>query len=287
MMTMRDSIHSSELNQMIQDAEARYQLAVKEADIARRDADLAQELIIRRQLYWIVAGIGAVALFLMVMAWFIRRARMRLAEKNKQIALALEEREMLMREIHHRVKNNIQSVRSMLQIEKRRSPQETQQTIERILMRLNAMTFVHDHLYQQNVLTKLNLSEYLPPLCQSIIASMGFQHAPHQVEVRFEDAEVNVEQLISLGTILNELITNSCKYGAKDGVLNLQIKGMLQLDSKMYLISLSDQGNGISETAPKGFGTDLIQAMSAKLQGKLEWGKSEHGGLLVSLTFPL
>lgn len=286
MTTIRDSLHSNALNEIIQDAEARYQLAIKDADISRRDIDLVEEKAKSRQLFWFIAGVGVIAVFLLVLTILVRRSRLRLSEKNKVIALALQERELLMREIHHRVKNNIQAVRSMLQIEKRRSPHETQQTIERILMRLNAMTFVHDHLYRQNVLSKLNLSEYLLPLCHSILSGMGFQNLPHKVQVHFEDAEVSVEQLISLGTILNELITNACKYGTNEGVLTLELGGKNQKDGQ-YLIAVQDFGSGVVNDSPKGFGTDLMNAMTAKLKGNLVWDGSQDAGLLAKLVFPL
>jgi two-component sensor histidine kinase len=192
----------------------------------------------------------------------------------------LAHNEVLFREIHHRVKNNLQSVASLLQM----------QPIAREIkvnmgQRIAAMSAVHEHIYRSNDFASVRIKTYL----ETLIATLRDGHDP-TVEV-FEDIDdvaVDKDAATPLGLIVNEVASNAFKHAFADGRAGrLRISLKRQGDTSACLI-IEDNGPGFDPTAPsKGIGRRLIEALTMQLGGEAKVAPAEGGGSRFTLSFPL
>lgn len=199
-----------------------------------------------------------------------------LADKEKLIG----EREVLIQEIHHRVKNNMQAIVSLMQVEKMRGQSGRDETVRRI----EAMSLVHEALYRGDNCSSVSTLEYLESLFKHISdTDSGFSF-----EIMGDDAEIGMDQGIALAMLVNELVLNVLKHGrGADGKARVMLDAR-QLDGD-YRIIISDRGPGW----PDGFdgrtkgtlGMSLVQRLAQQLGGKLAYW-NENGARL-SLTFPI
>ena len=282
----RDEIENKKFNDILHEIEAKYKLEKRKAEILDKEAQIIKEHEKSKRLVLLLILSLVSFIALLIIAILIRKARVALHKKNKIINQSLIEKEFLMREIHHRVKNNIQAVKSLLQLEKRRSEsEEIKSTIEKLLLRIKAMTFIHTYIYQEDEIANPDIKTYINKLVYSIIDSFGYNKKPHTIDIHIEKKNVDIEHLMNLGVILNELITNSCKYGLKDGVLNLSITGKTTIDG--YELTVSDCGSGIDNSKAKGFGSDLMQMMVQKLKGTIRFENNSGNGFSAILMLEL
>jgi PAS domain S-box-containing protein len=195
-------------------------------------------------------------------------------EYEERLELALREKEVLLREIHHRVKNNLQVVQSLLKMRARLLPKgETRSAIESTVQRVFAMSLAHEHLYRMKDLERLSLAGYLRDLFSGVVASNSAQ--PDQIQLHLNAAEIplSMDLAIPFGLLANELISNCFKHGfphGRKGTVELSIhrhKGVVRL-------TVSDNGVGL----PKDFVLEACPSMGLKLASALahQLGGSLH-----------
>ena len=196
------------------------------------------------------------------------RNNRKLQSKNVIISDALQEKEVLMREIHHRVKNNIQAIKSIVHIQKRKATTpETVESLNNTLNKINAMAVIHKRLYRQERLSGLGSDVYLGELLDDLLRSFEFGDDNLTLDVQLCDHSFEADRLLTLGLIFNELVTNACKYGASDdGVLRLQITTALQTGA--FVLTVYSAGKHQGDAA--GFGSELVQALVKRLGGSIE-----------------
>jgi two-component sensor histidine kinase/tetratricopeptide (TPR) repeat protein len=204
-------------------------------------------------------------------------------EKNSlslQLNESLKERDLLNKEIHHRVKNNLQIISSLLNMQKM---DQTDESVKDILQqsqnRIQSMALIHEKLYQSGNLKDVKLDEYLNTLMEYFAFNYDFKVKNVAYEIDIPSLQINTDQLIPLGLIANEIILNSLKYAFGENVDNqLGIKGVVE-DSFLNL-TFFDNGNGLpddwAERSKKSLGTTLIKGLTRQLKGKIEF-ISEHG----------
>jgi two-component sensor histidine kinase len=209
-----------------------------------------------------------------------------LENKNHLLDKRNAENELLLKEIHHRVKNNLEVVSSLLalQLAKINDP-NVQEAMLASQNRVHSMGILHQKLYQSEHLAFIEMKDYFENLCENILDSYN---ETDRVKVTIEMKELNldVDTAVPLGLIVNELFTNALKYAFPKG-----IKGMIKLNleslpnGNLNLI-VADNGVGkILNSLPKGtgFGTELIDLLTRQIDGKLV--QEIHNGTIISIQF--
>jgi two-component sensor histidine kinase/tetratricopeptide (TPR) repeat protein len=212
----------------------------------------------------------------------LQRQNMRLAET----LLSEEEKEMMIKEIHHRVKNNLQVVDSLLHIQGVGSDDPM---VHRILKeaqgRIRSMALVHERIYRSGGQGSGNLQDHLSNLVRNILVAHGC-HDRISVQVEAPVVSFSTETLMPLTLVVNELFTNSVKY-AFPGTDSGRISIVVRPAGVGYELLFSDNGVGLDERRSGGsapsFGLELVQMLAEQLNGEVRFLKGE--GTTVSLTF--
>lgn len=209
---------------------------------------------------------------------------------------SLEEKETLLKEVHHRVKNNLQMVSSLLtlQVDKIDDP-GVHSILEESVRRVRSMALIHQHLYGSLTLERFDLVEYARTLTETLRHTL----APHAaVSVEGDMVEVSVEQASPIGLILNELITNAFKYGAAPDSASVsthhgpsapRLQVLVERSDQRARIRVRDFGPGL----PAGFdmrsgqtlGLQLVRTLTRQLRGTVK--ASSDGGAIFDVEFPL
>lgn len=210
-----------------------------------------------------------------------------LSEKNDLIANALDDKEMLIREIHHRVKNNLQVVSSLLNLQARylHDP-DAIGAIKEGRDRVQSMAFIHQKLYQLDEVKQMQVPDYIEELASSLFHSYQIDPQQIQLETTIDPVALDVDTMIPLGLILNELLSNALKHAFPE-----EQKGKISINFRkeqdQFLLEVKDNGIGFdtaAENGPSGgFGYHLIRAFTKKIHGQLTVTQLE--GSCVRLLF--
>ena len=201
---------------------------------------------------------------------------------------SLKEKEALLREVHHRVKNNLQIISSLLNLQSSYiNDAKAYEYFQESQNRIRSMALIHEKLYRPKDLTKINFSEYLQDLI-SYLSSM-YRKNNHTIlfNTEIDDVYINMDIAITLGLIINELVSNSLKYAFPN---NLSGKVSINLHSKNENLELSVQDDGIGFpvdfdlTKNDSLGLQLVKAFTQQLKGELEI--FDRNGTNVNITFP-
>lgn len=202
-----------------------------------------------------------------------------LLENSKKITLQNEKNEMLLKELHHRVKNNLQVMYSLLNLQKRRNKAiETKDLLSSVQNRIQTMALVHENLYKSSSFDYIELSSYIKTLVNHLQSINKAEDK--NIEVHFDiqaRLELPIEQVISIGLIVNEAISNAYKYafkGRSSGKIDLHIEER----NEHIHIEIQDDGPGFNDVDVKesSLGIKLIHIMSAQLNANYAMIK-DHG----------
>ena len=186
------------------------------------------------------------------------------ASKSKilnELKKSLEEKDLMMKEIHHRVKNNFMIIQSLLQLQSRHiDDEDVIEIFKESQNRIKSMAFVHQRLYQHDNLKKINFGDYPETLASDIFKSYVINPDQITLDIDTEDVTLDIDTAIPLGLILNELISNSLKYAFPDGRNGKLIVKSYLKDNKYSLI-VSDNGIGL----PKGLDYKKSDSLGLKL----------------------
>ena len=214
----------------------------------------------------------------------------RRAERALEVALAnvsrtLAEREVLLKEVHHRVKNNLQIVASLLHMQADQSDATTRAALTESVLRVRSMALIHQMLYGGVDLAMVDLGAYAETLVGQLRGSLG---AAADVVMQTAPVQVSVEQAIPTGLILNELVTNALKHGrSADGRCRLTIG--VQPEAAGFVVEVRDQGPGLpadfASSAGRSLGKQIIRALVRQLGATLR--QADGGGAHFTLRVPL
>ncbi|MBI3416865.1 MAG: PAS domain-containing protein [Verrucomicrobia bacterium] len=209
-------------------------------------------------------------------------------EVEQLVKAQLAEKQTLLQEIHHRVKNNLQVISSLLSFQQQRATKsEVQAQFQQSRNRVAAIALVHERLYQSKNLNEIDFADYVRDLTQSIMQSFGTDVAKVQLVVAGGGFSLNVDRAVPCALILNELVSNSMKYAFPGDRLG-KIRIELNQDSigGMLMILVSDDGVGLpGGPAPRNsnsLGLRLVHRLADQLQGSIE-----HLSTPVGTTFQL
>ncbi|MFV8353354.1 histidine kinase dimerization/phosphoacceptor domain -containing protein [Flavobacterium sp. XS2P14] len=208
-----------------------------------------------------------------------------LIESEKiQVKKSLLEKETLLKEIHHRVKNNLQLVMSLLNIQAQKDNQDVEGFLAVSKSRILSMALIHENLYQSENLNAVNFKEYICNLTQIILNAYQTERTPISLQIKMEDVYFDIQTAIPLGLIINELVNNAYKHAfvtKSSGCIIIQLipKG------DHYELSISDNGVGITQknNAKKTLGLQLVEELVFQIDGKLL--VENNNGMQYSIEF--
>ncbi len=204
----------------------------------------------------LLAGAGSIAA-----GGWIRHLLQRDTARSARLAEALEENQLLFREIHHRVKNNLQSVQAVIRMQQ--LPADTQRSL---FDRIAAMISVHEQIYKRDQFARVSARDLLPAVVGTLLRAYG-----NDVEATYDidDIVISADNATPLALLANEVVTNSLKYAFLDGRAGHLSVSMKPIEGRRVRLVIADNGRGYDAvSAPAGMGTRLIRGVVAQLQGQ-------------------
>ncbi|HMG56229.1 MAG TPA: histidine kinase dimerization/phosphoacceptor domain -containing protein, partial [Kofleriaceae bacterium] len=211
-----------------------------------------------------------------------------LRARQVELARSLKEREVLLQEIHHRVKNNLQVISSLINMHVRKlEPGTSRDALEQCQTRVLAIALIHERLYQSKDYSAVHFAEYARSLAASVFHALGVSPSHVELEVAIDDIPLGVDRAIPCGLVLNELMTNALKHAFRDGRPGTLRVALTRLADGRVRLSVGDDGAGI----PAGFDIHQVKSMGLQLvctlaeQLEAELVVTGDGGTSIQLTF--
>lgn len=183
----------------------------------------------------------------------------------------------LIRELHHRVKNNLQVVSSLMSLQSNRVEDEHAKTaLQEGKTRVDAMAMIHQKLYVDNELAAVNMQDYLQQLTSSLAGSFGLPAFAVETTVQLPNPSMNIDRAVSIGLIVNELVTNACKHAFKQ-TTDPKLYIRLEQTGDELQLSIADNGIGFkkNDEAESGFGLKLVSILVNQLDATMQLSNGE------------
>lgn len=194
---------------------------------------------------------------------------------EQQLLSSLKEKEILLREVHHRVKNNLQVISSILNLQSSYIKDEKiQHILKESQNRIKSMSFIHESLYQTKNFSYINFSEYIINLSKNLFYT--YQVGDENIKLIFEtdDIQLNIDQAIPSGLIVNELLTNALKYAFKKTIQEPEIKIILKQNNNIISLIVQDNGIGLPPqfniNTSETLGIQLVTTLVEQLDGEIK-----------------
>ncbi|MFD1551122.1 hypothetical protein DNU06_04010 [Putridiphycobacter roseus] len=235
---------------------------------------------------WLIIASGVIILLFILFYFWNRSLTNQISEKERvqgELEIALnetekreKEKEILLQEIHHRVKNNLQIIISLMRLQVRSDLDEkTSAAMNKTIDRIKAIALIHDKIYNADNLSNFSTQEYIETLANELIDNFT---AAQKIKLEVSTAVkyINLKTIVPIALILNELITNSIKYGLKDKKTGKIMIHLKEENSKLMMMYF-DNGNWIENKNSNNFGTSLIEIFTEQLDGFYDLEKTDHG----------
>lgn len=278
---MKDTLFSEQTMEIATNMEARFEneKKAKEIEILKQENQI-QELELGRNRILIFSSVGGLILALISIFIFARvnrdkRKAMELLQKqNENIMRQKEEKEVLLKEIHHRVKNNLQVINSLIRLQcAYTDDEEALELFDECQNRIISMALIHEKMYEAHDLSNINIQDYVTQLAQNLLRSYRLNQRIN-LDINVKIKHLSLDTLVPLGLLLNELISNSLKHafeGKEEGTITVRLD---QNESGLFDLLIGDNGVGL----PKDFsfnsahtlGMELVVTLTDQLDGKIE-----------------
>ncbi len=210
-------------------------------------------------------------------------------EIDRRILASLKEKEVLLQEVHHRVKNNLQVISSILNLQ---SSFVTDENVLSILKesqsRIKTMSYIHEKLYQTADFSSIEFTEYIGSLARNLVQSYAPGDSSIHLELEFEEIYLGLDQAIPCGLIINELVSNALKYAYKNKASGILTIGLSEANKKVA-IRIEDDGVGLPEDFKyensESLGIYLVYALVEQLDASIEVDSSPGKGTRFLITF--
>ncbi|RYG03009.1 MAG: sensor histidine kinase, partial [Chitinophagaceae bacterium] len=217
-----------------------------------------------------------------------RKANILITQRNEQLGQLVKEKEWLVKEVHHRVKNNLQMVISLLNSQSAYLDDDAAVlAITDSQRRMHAMSLIHHRLYQSENVSVIDMRAYIDELI-NYLKDIYDTGAGIRFELGIQQVNLDVSQAVPVGLILNEVITNSIKYAfvnKSNGLIRVSLQAP---DSHHLNLTVSDNGMGLPKSfdvfASKSLGMSLITGLVSQLEGTVEF--RNEAGLKMTMIFP-
>jgi two-component sensor histidine kinase/ligand-binding sensor domain-containing protein len=221
----------------------------------------------------------------------VMAAKDQIQAQSDALRSSLREKEVLLREVHHRVKNNLQMISSLLQLQAQQvDDPDTKIRFAECRDRIYSFSMVHERLYMAKDMARFDFVEYLNGLANQLVRSLEFGHNNIQLSVNVDAVEINVDRAIQCGLIATELITNALRHGFEHGQSGTVLLEFRAQDSD-WLLLVEDDGRGLAPdfeaNSHDGLGLKLVDALVSRLRGTLQSGSGTVGGTRFEVRFPM
>lgn len=305
--TVDDSIFNLEKNKEISQLQISYesekkdkdiQLKAKSISLLNKEKELQEHKIQQTGIQKNVA-LGGVAIALMAafgiflayrnknrLNTLLEQQKEEITDKNDTLNKLVDEKEWLLKEIHHRVKNNLQIVMSLLNTQSAYLTDESaKKAIGDSQRRMHSIALIHQQLYKSDNVSAIKMYRYISELVSYLQDT--YDSSLVKFEINVDDIELDVAQTIPIGLILNEAVTNSFKYAFAPNEKGFIRISLCQLDGTVYELTISDNGKGV----PEGFdpqdcdslGMQLLSGLSSDLNG--DFSIYNDGGTVIKIIF--
>ncbi len=278
---LKNEVFTAEADQRISLLQTEFEVAEKESTIQLQNVKIDQQKT--RQT---LAIIVMVSLLLLSSLLYLTIKNNR--KKNKLLEKQNKEKEFLLKEIHHRVKNNLEIVSSLLALQSAQVDNpNVMNAMQESQNRVHSMSMIHQKLYQGKNLATIEMKDYLINLGHHILDSFGLEDRI-ELEYDMNTLELDVDTAVPLGLIVNELLTNALKYAFPDNRKGSITIGLQKNEGNKLQLKVEDNGVGQQQSESikgTGFGTQLISLLTQQLGGKLS--QETEKGTSVSFEFQL
>ncbi|MBW8687891.1 sensor histidine kinase [Chitinophaga rhizophila] len=290
-----DSVYSIIQRKQMADLTVKYETQKKDQDIRilKQDSQLQKAKLSRSSMIGNITLGGIILLLIIVTLLYNqyrikRKASQDALSRNRVLQQLLNEKEWLLREVHHRVKNNLQTIVSLLESQSAYLENEALLAIQESQNRIHAMSLIHQKLYHNENVASVDMSTYLPELVYYLRQSYNVKNTIG-FNVQVDELELDVSQAIPLGLIVNEAVTNAIKYAFPKAETGQRIHITLRSTEESATLSIQDNGIGITNEVLYGkvwgLGLKLIRGLSKDIDGELDINSRQ--GTAINITFAI
>jgi len=276
---LSDSLHESSKNWAMEEMQTRFELQEKEVTIAKQTIAIQKEQS-RKNLYFI-SGLSLVVLLILsgifLRLFWRKKEQLRIAFDLKQKALNVNE--LLMREMHHRTKNNLQLLNSLLSMQWRKvSSLDGKKALQSSRDSVGAISLLHHRLYKNDDFRQVSLKPYISDLTKHFDGAFGLKSRNITIDYACEDVVIDTDKAIHIGLVINELVTNAIIHAFGDGH-----EGHIQINvftvGDELTIAVEDNGVGLSlaDEQSTGLGIQLIHILGERYSGRFEMKNTSNG----------
>ncbi len=188
-------------------------------------------------------------------------------------------KDILLKEIHHRVKNNLQIISSLLRLQSRKfTDSEVVEAFRESQHRARSMALAHENLYNSKNLENIDLQTYIPTLVDYLVSSYGFSRDSIKIHINIKNIIFGIDTSIPIGLIINELVSNSLKHAFREGMREIRVE--LYHENDGFVLKVSDNGAGFPEDIDfrdtDSLGLQLVSSLVEQIEGNIELDRS-HG----------
>ncbi len=297
----KDSITKTDNENKLINQQVSFELYQKESLLTEKEKIIQKNKLLsehqKTQRSYLLLGIVVlvfVILLLVINTQMNKRRQAELFIKNKHIVQqktaienALKEKEFLIKEIHHRVKNNLQIISSMLNLQAETIDNAAaKEVLQESRLRINSMALIHQLLYSKNNMLNVSISDYLNTLLSQIEKSYSGASSNVVTDLNCDTINIDLDTAIPLGLIVNELVTNSYKHAfKKTDSGTIKITFSKNEADNTFTLCVRDNGKGFDASKLKthSLGMELIQMLAEQLNSKMEF--ANDNGTLAKITF--
>ncbi|GAB4376559.1 MAG: hypothetical protein Kow0075_03780 [Salibacteraceae bacterium] len=278
---INDTLFNEQAAEIASSLEAKFEneKKAKEIELLKRENEIQELQLGRNRILIISFIIGSILALISVVIYARinserRKALELLQAQNRDIKKQKEEKEVLLKEIHHRVKNNLQVINSLIRLQCAYTDDKIAlELFDECQNRIISMALIHEKMYESHDLSNINIQDYVNQLAQNLLRSYRLNQRI-DLEIKVEIDHLSLDTLVPLGLLLNEFISNSLKHaftGLQEGKLYVSLK---QLEDGRFELIVGDNGVGL----PKDFsfknsnslGMELIVTLTSQLDGTIE-----------------
>ena len=269
-------LKTQERDDVVYELETKYQTEKKEEELQKKIKEKNQLLI-----YIILFGV--IILVLSYLVYLNIKQKKKVNKQKAQLEILVDEKNTLLKETHHRVKNSFQIVSSLLYLQSENiHDKEAALAVKEAQNRVKSMILIHQKLYSKDQLVGIDSKEYIEDLVNDIIENQSDNIENLTIVKNIDSKIFSIDTITPIGLIINELITNVIKYAFPDKIQNPQLTVSFIKKESNYELRVSDNGIGISnQNNPDSFGLKLIYSLAKKLKATVSF--ENNNGTTVTL----
>ncbi|WP_138432067.1 sensor histidine kinase [Fodinibius saliphilus] len=210
-------------------------------------------------------------------------------EHEAEVEESLKEKQTLLEEIHHRVKNNLAVVSSLLELQKNESGDEVKPILRDTQSRIHSIAMIHEKLYQTETLSEIEMEEYIEDFAEMVVNSFGSDKKNITISREVQSFSMEITKAVPIGLILNELLNNSYKHAFSEAVEG-KVQITLTKENGLGKLRVTDNGKGLPDDFKvenqQSLGMTLVQTLAEQLEGEFSV-PSKNGGATFQITFPI